>query len=206
MIYPLSILSIFLLFLIHLTSGHPDCAHAKNDTIPFSTRAFWMRRANAVLAYSGSPCPFGAFGTVIVNHTDLSHGPMGREVCVGVNAVRSGNPTLHGRWLLLWAWSVVMGADHESGEIAGINNCSQILTDPKGEYNLTASQVALAWPTLSLYTNAESCPMVLSLSPPSLSSPLTKSKVRVRNPLGRLQREHLWDQHSFPYRQRMVPD
>ena len=66
------------------------------NPIPFSTRAHWMRRANAVLAeLSSSPCPFAAFGTVIVNHTD-GHG-LGDLVCTGLNSISAeGNPTLHG--------------------------------------------------------------------------------------------------------------
>jgi len=102
-----------------------------------------MRRANAALAELDSLCPFGAFGTVIVNHTDLSEGPFGKEVCIGVNSVLSGNPTLH-------------------GEIAGINNCSKILTDPAGEYRMTPKDALLALHKLSLYTNAEPCPMCAS--------------------------------------------
>ena len=47
------------------------------------------------------------------------------------------------------------------GEISVINNCSEILTDPNGEYKLSASEALKAYSTLSLYTNAEPCPMVL---------------------------------------------
>jgi hypothetical protein len=54
-----------------------------------------MRQANAVLAELSSPCPFGAFGTVIVNHTDTKG--LGNVVCIGVNSLfQIGNPTLHG--------------------------------------------------------------------------------------------------------------
>jgi hypothetical protein len=49
-----------------------------------------------------------------------------------------------------------------TGEIAAINNCSGILTDPNGEYKLSTSEALKAFTTLSLYTNAEPCPMVLS--------------------------------------------
>ncbi|KAK6584481.1 hypothetical protein PZA11_002705 [Diplocarpon coronariae] len=157
MLYPLSILSLLLLALIHLSSGH-DSRYSDGDgdsdsdphaprhpAVPFATRAFWMRRASEALAEQGSPCPFAAFGTVIVNHTDLSDGPRGRAVCYGVNSQReTGNPTLH-------------------GEIVGINNCSAILTDPAGEHRLTPAEALAAFATLSLYTNAEPCPMVLVL-------------------------------------------
>jgi hypothetical protein len=65
------------------------------DPIPFSTRAYWMRRANSVLAELLSPCPFAAFGTVVVNHTDTDG--LGELVCIGLNAMwEYGNPTLHG--------------------------------------------------------------------------------------------------------------
>lgn len=66
------------------------------NSIPFATRAHWMRQANLALP---SACPFAAFGTVIVNHTDPS-GP-GELVCTGANSgSTSGNPTMHGRYLL----------------------------------------------------------------------------------------------------------
>ncbi|KAI9049185.1 hypothetical protein LZ554_007032 [Drepanopeziza brunnea f. sp. 'monogermtubi'] len=151
--YQVSILGLLVPALIHLTSGLENHSHSHshgpsqfyaNDTIPFSTRAFWMRRANEALRELDSPCPFAAFGTVIVNHTDLSEGPHGKAICYGVNSNRkTGNPTLH-------------------GEVAGINNCSAILTDPEGEYRLTGAEALLAFATLSLYTNAEPCPMCAS--------------------------------------------
>jgi hypothetical protein len=54
-----------------------------------------MRQANGVLAELSSPCPFAAFGAVIVNHTDTKG--LGNLVCIGVNSVfQIGNPTLHG--------------------------------------------------------------------------------------------------------------
>ncbi|KAJ5895621.1 Cytidine and deoxycytidylate deaminase zinc-binding region [Penicillium taxi] len=69
------------------------------NNIPFTTRAHWMRLANAALKISGSPCPFAAFGTVIVNHTDTSG--LGELVCMGTNQnMATGNPTLHGTYLL----------------------------------------------------------------------------------------------------------
>lgn len=49
-----------------------------------------------------------------------------------------------------------------TGEMVAINNCTEILTDPEGEYRLTAAEASEVWPTLSLYTNAESCPMCAS--------------------------------------------
>lgn len=66
--------------------------------ISFETRAHWMRLANqAVGDLSGSPCPFAAFGTVIVNHTDSA---VGELVCMGVNENgKTGNPSLHGQSL-----------------------------------------------------------------------------------------------------------
>nr|OQO19662.1 hypothetical protein B0A51_10971 [Rachicladosporium sp. CCFEE 5018] len=110
--------------------------------IQFATRAYWMRVANQALSDLVSPCPFGAFGTAIVNHT--SGEGLGELVCIGANSIGStGNPTLH-------------------GEIAAINNCTSVLTSPTGPYNLTASQAQTAFKSLSLYTNAESCPMCAS--------------------------------------------
>ncbi|KAE8156931.1 cytidine deaminase-like protein [Aspergillus tamarii] len=111
--------------------------------IPFSTRAYWMRRANQALGeLSGSPCPFAPFGTAVVNHTDTDG--FGDLICIGVNQNRQiGNPSLH-------------------GEIAAIANCTAILTDPYGRFRLTASEAQAAFADLTLYTNAESCPMCAS--------------------------------------------
>ncbi|EOD53138.1 putative cytidine and deoxycytidylate deaminase zinc-binding region protein [Neofusicoccum parvum UCRNP2] len=113
------------------------------NSVAHGTRAHWMRAANAALAdVGGSPCPFAAFGSVVVNHTDAD-GP-GQLVCVGANAnSRTGNPTLH-------------------GEMAAIANCTAVLTDPEGAYRLSASEALDAFKQLSLYTNAESCPMCAS--------------------------------------------
>jgi tRNA(Arg) A34 adenosine deaminase TadA len=112
------------------------------NSIAPSTRAYWMRRANSALQdVTGTPCPFAAFGTVIVNHTSPG---LGELVCIGANSnSQYGNPTLH-------------------GEIDAINNCSAILTDPEGKYSLSPSEALAAFTTLSLYTNAESCPMCAS--------------------------------------------
>jgi hypothetical protein len=109
MLYPLSVLSLLLLVLIHLTHGYGQKhSHAvrsaqnslEDDTTPYETRVYWMRRANAALAELESPCPFSAFGSVVVNHTDRSSGPEGKLICMSVNQnLRKGNPTLHGKEL-----------------------------------------------------------------------------------------------------------
>ncbi|KIW06236.1 uncharacterized protein PV09_02710 [Verruconis gallopava] len=110
------------------------------NSVPYSTRVHWMRRANEALSELASPCPFAAFGSVIVNHTDTSG--LGEEICIGANANSAeGNPTLH-------------------GEIAAINNCSEVLQGPR--FNLSAAEALSAMKSLSLYTNAESCPMCAS--------------------------------------------
>lgn len=64
--------------------------------ITFPTRAHWMRLANEALGeISSSPCPFAAFGTVIVNHTASEAGKL---ICMGVNENgNTGNPSLHGK-------------------------------------------------------------------------------------------------------------
>ncbi|KAH8705697.1 guanine deaminase [Talaromyces proteolyticus] len=113
------------------------------NSISFATRAYWMRRANEALAeLSGSSCPFAAFGTVIVNHTN-SNG-LGDLVCIGVNEnSQTGNPSLH-------------------GEMAAIKNCTAVLTDPHGRFRLSPSAAESAFADLTLYTNAESCPMCAS--------------------------------------------
>ncbi|KAI8282056.1 Satratoxin biosynthesis SC1 cluster protein 4 [Colletotrichum sp. SAR11_57] len=109
-----------------------------DDGVDASTRAYWMRQANLALP---NPCPFAAFGAVVVNHTA---GGLGELVCTGANNNQgSGNPTLH-------------------GEMVAINNCSAIFTDPQGRYNMTPADALLAFGDLTLYTNAESCPMCAS--------------------------------------------
>jgi tRNA(Arg) A34 adenosine deaminase TadA len=55
-----------------------------------------------------------------------------------------------------------MLAHAQKGEMAAIQNCSEILTDPLGRYNMTAAEALTAFTELSLYTNAESCPMCAS--------------------------------------------
>jgi hypothetical protein len=107
MLYPLSVLSLLLLALIHLTHGYvqkhsflmrPGPKPFADDTISYESRLYWIRRANTALAELQSPCPFNAFGSVVVNHTDRSSGPMGKLVCMSVNQnLQKGNPTLHGK-------------------------------------------------------------------------------------------------------------
>ncbi|KAK3323816.1 guanine deaminase [Cercophora scortea] len=107
--------------------------------IPPTTRSYWMRQATIAL---DAPCPFAAFGAVIVNHT--ANAGLGELVCSGANSnSKTGNPIMH-------------------GEMAAITNCSIILTDPNGPYKLTPAQALAALGDLSLYTNAESCPMCAS--------------------------------------------
>jgi len=123
----------------------PQPSLPDTDTLPFPIRAHWMREAISTLrSQTRSPCPFGAFGAVIVNHTASSDGEL---ICAGVNGIReTGNPTLH-------------------GEMAAINNCTAMLADQEGAYGLNGSEVTAAWRGLSLYTTAEPCPMVRSLQP-----------------------------------------
>ncbi|KAH7311395.1 guanine deaminase [Stachybotrys elegans] len=110
--------------------------------VPFSTRAHWMRKANeALFDVLGNPCPFAPFGTAIVNHTADG---LGELICIGANSnAVTGNPTMH-------------------GEMAAITNCSAVLTDPEGPYKLSPSEALAAFSQLTLYTNAESCPMCAS--------------------------------------------
>ncbi|GJC93343.1 FCY1p [Colletotrichum higginsianum] len=109
-----------------------------DNGIDLVTRARWMRQANLALP---DPCPFGAFGAVVVNHTV---GGPGELVCTGANGNRvSGNPTLH-------------------GEMAAINNCSALFVDPRGSYRMTPAEALNAFADLTIYSNAESCPMCAS--------------------------------------------
>jgi hypothetical protein len=58
-----------------------------------------MRRANAALAELASPCLFAAFGSVVVNHTDMISDSKGKLVCMSVNQImQKGNPTFHGKF------------------------------------------------------------------------------------------------------------
>jgi hypothetical protein len=54
--------------------------------IPYSTRVKYMRLANEALFEQSGPCPFAAYGTIIVNHT------ADKIVCRGAN-FRTGDPT-----------------------------------------------------------------------------------------------------------------
>lgn len=64
--------------------------------VTFETRVRWMRLANQALGeLTGTPCPFAAFGTVIVNHTSSDEGEL---ICMGVNEnSKTGNPSSHGQ-------------------------------------------------------------------------------------------------------------
>ncbi|KAJ5661316.1 guanine deaminase [Penicillium longicatenatum] len=129
--------------------------------VSFETRIHWMRLANQALGgLSGSPCPFAAFGTVVVNHTEST---VGELICMGVNEnSKTGNPSLHGQ-IRFPPFEICLALMSTSiGEIAAITNCTGILTDPRGKYRLTATEAAAAFTDLSLYTNAESCPMCAS--------------------------------------------
>lgn len=90
-------------------------------------------QANEALFEQSGPCPFAAYGTIIVNHTAAD-----AVVCRGAN-FRTGDPTIH-------------------GEISAINACTKVFQ----ERNMTASDIFAAWGELSIYTNAESCPMCAS--------------------------------------------
>lgn len=104
------------------------------NNVPYAERQRFMRLTNTALVSLRGPCPFGAFGSVIVNHTASP----AEVVCIGANAnSEEGDPTLH-------------------GEIAAIQNCTRILR----ARGLSAAQTTAAFADLSLYTNAESCPMV----------------------------------------------
>ena len=119
----------------------PGTNSSLND-IPFSTRAHWIRVANQAPVDLVSPCSFGAFGAAIVNHT--ANAGLGELICLGANNISAtGNPTLH-------------------GEIAAIDNCTAILTNPTGPYKYNASETSTAWQALTLYPNAESWPMCAS--------------------------------------------
>lgn len=139
MFYQHYILPLILLYAVHIISPCPSSKQTTtiNDTIPLITRAHWMRAANQALLDLDSPCPFAAFGTVIVNHTAPG---LGELVCIGINQVsNTGNPSMH-------------------GEMVAIGNCSEILTAQLG-----VDEALKAFSQLSIYTNGESCPMVRNI-------------------------------------------
>ncbi|KAL0768832.1 hypothetical protein CaCOL14_008140 [Colletotrichum acutatum] len=59
------------------------------NSIPATKRVEYMQKANEALFRQSGPCPFAAFGTIIVNHTS------DEVVCEGAN-FRTGDPTIHG--------------------------------------------------------------------------------------------------------------
>ncbi|KAI8152711.1 tRNA-specific adenosine deaminase TAD2 [Colletotrichum sp. SAR 10_70] len=99
------------------------------NSVPAAKRVEYMRKTNEALYRQSGPCPFAAFGSIIVNHTS------DEVVCEGAN-FRTGDPTIH-------------------GEISAINACTAKFT----EQGMTPTQIYAAWGDLSIYTNAESCPM-----------------------------------------------
>ncbi|KAK0260496.1 hypothetical protein LTR91_001297 [Friedmanniomyces endolithicus] len=128
----------FLLTPVCIATDDRPAQQTSNDEE--AKQEFWMRVAIQALRDLNSPCSFEAFGTAIVNHTS-THDDL---VCIGANAISStGNPTLH-------------------GEIAGINNCTAVLSDPNGKYRLLPAEVSEAYKHLTLYTTAEPCPMCAS--------------------------------------------
>jgi hypothetical protein len=73
----------------------------ESASIDLHTREHWMRVAVGALHDLKSPCPFEAFGAVVVNHTS---GGIGNAICIGVNTISDdGNPTLHGEVAALQA-------------------------------------------------------------------------------------------------------
>ncbi|KAK2036889.1 cytidine deaminase-like protein [Colletotrichum somersetense] len=102
------------------------------NSIPAEKRVEYMRKTNEALFRQSGPCPFAAFGAIIVNHTS------DEVVCEGAN-FRTGDPTIH-------------------GEISAINAC----TAKFAEQGMTPTEIYAAWGDLSIYTNAESCPMCAS--------------------------------------------
>lgn len=80
----------------------PLLVHAQDDvdTVSLESREHWMRRSiDALVELTGSPCPFEAFGSAIVNHSDTTNSQHGQLICIGANSIiQHGNPTLHGNF------------------------------------------------------------------------------------------------------------
>lgn len=166
--------------LIGLANSHPQHREtiiaeptSSINGVSGEVRAHWMRQASANLeSLSGSPCPVLPFGAVVVNHTDPNAADgLGELICMGANSSEQGDPTLHGKYSNGESWAGRRLAYQVSrqegamltrliGEMAAIRNCSKILTDPNGRFKLSPEEALLAFTKLSLYTNAEACPMV----------------------------------------------
>ncbi len=76
-----------------------DVVYTDNrSVIPLGVREYWMREANQALFTLQGPCPFQAFGSVIVNHSAPGENGLGDLICIGANNnSMTGNPTLHGK-------------------------------------------------------------------------------------------------------------
>ncbi|KAF2034560.1 hypothetical protein EK21DRAFT_56128 [Setomelanomma holmii] len=96
-------------------------------------------QANEALFEQSGPCPFVAYGTIIVSHTT------DEVVCRGAN-FRTGDPTQTDRLTSI------------HGEISAINVCTAVFA----ARDMTATQIFAAWGELSIYKNAKSCPMCAS--------------------------------------------
>ncbi|KAG4435174.1 hypothetical protein IFR05_009343 [Cadophora sp. M221] len=131
-LYILSLLASLAAAAFTVPNDDQDMTGLTVNSIPYSTRVKYMRLANEALYEQSGPCPFAAYGTIIVNHTADA------IVCKGAN-FRTGDPTIH-------------------GEISAINACTAVFV----ARNMTATQIFAAWGQLSIYTNAESCPMCAS--------------------------------------------
>ncbi|CZR54850.1 uncharacterized protein PAC_04734 [Phialocephala subalpina] len=115
-----------------IANDDQDMSNLVVNGIPYATRVKYMRLTNEALYNQSGPCPFASFGAIIVNHT------ADEIVCQGAN-FRTGDPTIH-------------------GEISAINACTAVFA----ARNMTPAEIYAAWGELSLYTNAESCPMCAS--------------------------------------------
>jgi tRNA(Arg) A34 adenosine deaminase TadA len=103
------------------------------DDIPFHIRAEHMRASLAVQLRGQGPCPFGAFGAIVVNRTS-------NEVICTNSGQREApkNPALH-------------------AENAALNNCSEIFRNQYGISNI--GQRPDIWNQLDMYATGEPCPM-----------------------------------------------
>ncbi|KAK4175414.1 cytidine deaminase-like protein [Triangularia setosa] len=126
------------------TSSKRNDTTTTTPTIPLSAREYWIHQANTLVLVH--PCPFAAFGSVIVNHTTAN--PQGELICTGANQnSQTGNPTLH-------------------GEMAAINNCSSIFIS--SAYNMTPADcpmcaAAVRWAGLREYVYGVSIKELIEL-------------------------------------------
>lgn len=135
---------IVLLLLVSLLQVGADTFNSRQTVngISPAIRNYWMRQAMQVqIDTQDTPCPFGPFGAVIVDHSPTRENPAanpnGTLVCVNSGLPFAFSATYH-------------------GEITALLSCAQIFQD---KYGSPQGRNYSLWNHLTLYTTGEPCPM-----------------------------------------------